>query len=248
MMSLHNIRLTLAYDGTSYCGWQVQNQDDTVQGRIENALSRLHGGQAVRITGAGRTDAGVHAAGQCANFMTDMNIPPEKFRDAINAFLPKDIRILDSQLVPDGFHARFDAKERIYKYYILEGQHVFPWQERYCLSVKKVLSLDVLNSLVSPLAGVHNFASFSAVMEDGYPMERDVRSAVFYRSGEFLVFKISADGFLRKMVRSIVGTVLELYNDGGDASDMRRILEAESRVSAGPCAPAKGLFLHQVIY
>ena len=242
-----NIKLTVAYDGTSYCGWQIQNDDDTIQGRLEKALEKLHG-HPVKITGAGRTDSGVHARGQCANFITDMAMPEEKFREALNSLLPPDIRILKSEAVSDTFHARYDATERIYKYYILPKDLSYPWLERYCLTVKSALDINRLNALVSPLVGFHSFASFASVMEDGYPMERTVNSAVFYQSHGYTVFKISADGFLRRMVRSIVGTVLELYEKGENGLAMNAVLEAQDRSAAGACAPAKGLFLDQVIY
>ena len=242
-----NVKLTVAYDGTAYCGWQIQNQDDTVQGRIEKALEKLHG-HPVKITGAGRTDAGVHAAGQCANFMTDMTMPVEKFREALNSFLPPDIRILRSEAVSDSFHARYDATERIYKYYMLPKALSYPWTERYSLTVREQLDINRLNELAAPLVGYHSFASFASVMEDGYPMERRVDSAVFYQSRGYTVFKISADGFLRRMVRSIVGTVLDLYEKGKDQEAMNAIIGAEDRSAAGACAPAKGLFLDQVIY
>ena len=242
-----NIKLTVAYDGTSYCGWQIQNDDDTIQGRLEKALEKLHG-HPVKITGAGRTDSGVHARGQCANFITDMAMPEEKFREALNSLLPPDIRILKSEAVSDTFHARYDATERIYKYYILPRALSYPWLERYCLTVKGTLDINRLNALVSPLVGFHSFASFASVMEDGYPMERTVSSAVFYQSHGYTVFKISADGFLRRMVRSIVGTVLELYEKGENGLAMNAVLEAQDRSAAGACAPAKGLFLDQVIY
>ena len=237
----------MAYDGTAYCGWQIQNDDDTIQGRIEKALERLHG-HPVKITGAGRTDSGVHARGQCANFITDMTMPVEKFREALNSFLPPDIRIIRSEAVSDSFHARYDAIERIYKYYMLPRALSYPHLERYCLTVRSVLDINRLKELVSPLVGLHSFASFASVMEDGYPMERRVSSAVFYQSQGYTVFKISADGFLRRMVRSIVGTVLDLYEKEGDGADMRPIMEAQDRSLAGACAPAKGLFLDQVIY
>ena len=214
---------------------------------MEKALEKLHG-HPVKITGAGRTDAGVHAAGQCANFMTDMTMPVEKFREALNSFLPPDIRILRSEAVSDSFHARYDATERIYKYYMLPKALSYPWTERYSLTVREQLDINRLNELAAPLVGYHSFASFASVMEDGYPMERRVDSAVFYQSRGYTVFKISADGFLRRMVRSIVGTVLDLYEKGKDQEAMNAIIGAEDRSAAGACAPAKGLFLDQVIY
>ncbi len=242
-----NIKLTVAYDGTAYCGWQIQNDDDTIQGRMEKALEKLHG-HPVKITGAGRTDSGVHARGQCANFITDMTMPSDKFKEALNSFLPPDIRILKSEAVEDSFHARYDATERIYKYYMLPRALSYPWLERYSLTLKEQLDLDRLNELAAPLVGFHSFASFASVMEECYPMERTVNSAVFYQKNGYTVFKISADGFLRRMVRSIVGTVLDLYEKGKDAQAMKTVLEAEDRSAAGACAAAKGLFLDQVIY
>ncbi len=244
---MFNIKLTAAYDGTAYCGWQIQNEDDTIQGRMEKALEKLHG-HPVKIIGAGRTDAGVHAAGQCANFITDMTMPAEKFREALNSFLPPDIRILKSEPVPDSFHARYDATERIYKYYILPRALSYPWTERYSLTVKDNLDINRLNSIVSPLVGTHSFASFASVMEDGYPMVRSVKAAVFYQNRGYTVFKIAADGFLRRMVRSVVGTVLDMYEKGKDGQAMKAVLDAEDRSAAGACAPAKGLFLDQVKY
>ena len=214
---------------------------------MEKALEKLHG-HPVKITGAGRTDSGVHARGQCANFITDMNMPVEKFRDALNSFLPPDIRILKSEAAPDSFHARYDATERIYKYYMLPRALSYPWLDRYCLTVKEHLDINRLNDLAAPLVGSHSFASFASVMENGYPMERTVNAAVFYQRNGCTVFKISADGFLRRMVRSIVGTVLDLYEKGKDGDAMKAVLEAEDRSAAGACAAAKGLFLDQVIY
>ena len=242
-----NIKLTVAYDGTDFCGWQTQDNDDTSQGRIENALLKLHGHE-VKLNGAGRTDSGVHAVGQCANFLTDMTMPPEKFREALNSFLPSGIRILRSEVVPDDFHARYDATERIYKYYMLPLSMCYPHTDRYCLGIKNSMDINILNDIVTPLLGTHDFSSFSSVMEDGYPMERTVKSIVFYESRGYTVFKISADGFLRRMVRAIVGTSLELYSKGKNALDMSAILEAKNRDAAGACAPAKGLFLDRVIY
>ena len=147
-----NIKLTVAYDGTAYCGWQIQNDDDTIQGRIEKALQKLHG-HPVKLTGSGRTDSGVHARGQCANFITDMTMPVEKFREALNSFLPSDIRIIKSEAVSDSFHARYDATERIYKYYMLTKALSYPWLERYCLTVNGALDINLWD--IIPLPPLH---------------------------------------------------------------------------------------------
>lgn len=245
--SLPNIKLVIAYDGTSYQGWQIQDNGATVQAAVEEALYRLHN-RKIKIIGAGRTDSGVHAFGQCGNFYSDLPIPPQKFREALNSFLPPDIRVLSSSEESDSFHSRYDAKERIYKYYISSRELSYPWMERYSLCTREKFDIGRLNKIVSPLIGVHDFASFASVSEEDYPTERRVDSAVFYMERGLIVFKISADGFLRKMVRSIVGTLLELYRKGGEGGDMAEILRKEKREAAGACAPAKGLFLERVVY
>ena len=243
-----NIKLTIAYDGTEYCGWQVQNNEVTVQGEIEKALSAMHK-KDIRLTGSGRTDSGVHAKGQVANFYTDIkSIPEENFAPALNSLLPMDIRIIKSRKADFKFHSRYDAKERIYRYYISSGNLPYPWQNRYCHYIRDLLDLKRLNEIVRPVTGIHDFTTFSAPMEEGISMTREIYSAHFYAEYPFIVFKISGSAFLRKMVRSITGTVLDLYSKGEDGAKMKELIDSADRSLAGPTAPARGLFLYKVCY
>ena len=243
-----NIKLTIAYDGSEYCGWQVQNNEVTIQGTIEKALSVIHK-KKIRLTGSGRTDSGVHAKGQIANFYTHLqSIPAENFALALNSLIPKDIRVLKSEEVSSKFHSRFDAKERIYRYYTACENIPMPWENKYCHYTRSHLDTVKLNDIVSPLTGIHDFTSFSAPMEEGVSMIREIYSASFYSEYPNIVFKISGNAFLRKMVRSITGTVLDIYSSGGDGNTMKEILESRDRSRAGVTAPARGLFLYKVCY
>ncbi len=190
-----NIKLTIAYDGTEYCGWQIQNNEVTVQGTIEKALSVIHKKE-IKLTGSGRTDSGVHAKGQVANFHTHLkSIPEENFSLALNSLLPRDIRIMKSEEVDNAFHSRYDARERIYRYYISSGNTPFPWQNNYCHYVRDSLDIKKLNKIVSPLTGIHDFTTFSAPMEEGVSMTREIYSASFYSEYPYIVFKISGKRF-----------------------------------------------------
>ncbi len=245
---MRNIRLTISYDGTNFNGWQVQKNGRTVQEEIEKALQTIHG-KAVRLTGSGRTDSGVHANGQVANFYTEKdNIPDYKFTDALNSLLPGDVTILSSGEAGEKFHSRFDAKIRIYRYYIRAGGRSLPHEDKYCWRLRQTPDIRLLNRLTAPLAGVHDFTAFTAAGDPSESKVRRLYSAVFYPQHEFLVFKIAGNAFLWRMVRSIVGTAVQLESDGADASAMGRILDSGIREKAGTTAPAKGLFLDRVIY
>lgn len=242
-----NIKLVVSYDGTDLCGWQIQNNGRTVQGEIERALEQIHNTE-IRLTGSGRTDSGVHANGQVANFYTDKDIPAEKFTPALNSMLPADIRVLQSTEADKDFHSRFDAKVRIYRYFIKPGGICEPRHARYCWRIKRKPDLAVLNSITSPLIGVHDYSTFTAAGDPSNSKTRELYSASFYRDGQFLVFKIAGNAFLWKMVRSIVGTALQLEAEGRDADYMKNVLEGRDRSLAGVTAPAQGLFLDRVLY
>ncbi len=243
-----NIRLLISYDGTDFAGWQVQNQDRSVQGTIEEALADLHGAP-VPLTGAGRTDSGVHAIGQVGNFYTGKDgIPAWKFRDALNSRLPRDVRILKSDEVAEAFHSRRDAVNRQYEYRLLEGIAGPAHQTRFAWLVKTMPSLKVLNDLALELCGVHDFTTFTAAGDASKSKIRDIRQAVFFSRGRETVFRISGNAFLWRMVRSLVGTLLETARNGGDRMTMRGILESRDRDAAGVTAPARGLFLTKVSY
>ncbi|MFO8064553.1 MAG: tRNA pseudouridine(38-40) synthase TruA [Spirochaetota bacterium] len=242
-----NIFLEIAYDGSEFNGWQLQENGRSVQGELETALARLHDRRRVVVYGAGRTDSGVHARGQCANFETDhRSIPPKKFREAINSHLPPDVRVRRSVEVPAAFHARHSATEREYRYYLLPGEIVLPHQRRYCVRLKRNADLRGWNRMAAALCGEHDFTSFASPSESADHHVRRVYSAAFYPEREYIVFRISANAFLWKMVRSIVGTIIGMGT--GDVDSFVEILHARDRSRAGTTAPARGLFLHHIRY
>lgn len=242
-----NIKLVTAYDGTDFCGWQIQKSERTVQGEIEAALRQMHS-KDIRLTGSGRTDSGVHANGQVANFYTDKDIPASKFLYALNSLLPQDVRIMESSDTTENFHSRFDAKIRIYRYYIKTGGNCLPKDSRYCWKIREVPNIHILNRITAPLAGIHDFTAFAAAGDPSESKIRQLYSAAFTAENGFLVFKIAGNAFLWRMVRSIVGTAIGLANTGGGACEMKKILESRDRENAGATAPPKGLFLDRIIY
>ncbi len=242
-----NIKLVIAYDGTDFCGWQIQNNGRTVQGEIEAALAKIHSRE-VRLTGSGRTDSGVHADGQTANFYTDKDLPAEKFVYAINSLIPADVRIMTAEEVDEKFHSRFDAKMRIYRYYIKAGGICQPQHRNYCWRIRGVPDISRLNRIAAPLIGTHDFTTFTAAGDPSDSKVRRLDSAAFTAEGQFIVFKIAGNAFLWKMVRSIVGTIIEIESAGGGAAEMKEILESRDRERAGATAPPQGLFLHKVHY
>jgi tRNA pseudouridine38-40 synthase len=246
--SQRNIKLTLAYDGTDFSGWQIQSEDRTVQGAVQAALGRMHG-HPVRLTAAGRTDAGVHATGQVANFYTDLHsIPAERFRDAINSYLPNDVRVLTSREVPARFHARRAALLREYRYYILSAPVCPPHLRRYCYWTRRRIDVAKLNEMASLLVGEHDFTSFSSRGDHNRSKVRRIETSSFHVEGEFLIYTVAAGSFLWKMVRTVVGTMLMLEEAGQGPAEFGRILEARSRFEAGGTASPRGLFLERVVY
>lgn len=243
-----NIKLVISYDGTDFAGWQIQKGDRSVQGEIETALTDLHGIH-VPVTGAGRTDSGVHAVGQIGNFYTEStNIPEEKYRDALNARLPGDIRILSSAEVPDSFHSRRDALDRQYEYRLIDGEACPAHMARFTWFLKQLPSLKNLNEMASVICGTHDFSTFAAAGDRSGSSFRLINHAVFLSDGPLTLFRINGNAFLWKMVRSLLGTMIDLGRRGGSADRMQGILEARDRIEAGPTAPARGLFLMKVNY
>jgi tRNA pseudouridine38-40 synthase len=241
------IRLTLAYDGSCFAGWQVQASHRTVQGTLQAALEDLHGAP-VPLVGAGRTDAGVHATGQVASFRTGLAIPAARLADALNARLPRDVRILSSRVAPDAFDARRSARERTYRYYLYPARVGLPHLRHFCWRIPRVPDVQRLNALCAPLLGEWDFATFTATGGSEKSTVRRVTRAGFHPSGQFLVFEISANAFLRKMVRSVLGTLLALEAEGADGAAMSGVIESRERSRAGATAPARGLFLESVSY
>ena len=247
-MAERNIRLTLAYDGTDFEGWQVQKRGRTVQGVIEEGLQRMHG-HPVRVLAAGRTDSGVHATGQVASFRTDIDsISGSRFRDAVNSYLPFDVRVLSSAEVDGSFHARRSARRRVYRYYTVCGPVLLPHLRNYRHWVRRSPDLARLNEMASVLVGQHDFTCFSAEGDANHSKVRRVDVSAFHREGDTLVYTIAASSFLWKMVRTIMGTLFTLEEQGMGARELRLIMDAGSRANAGATAPARGLFLERVVY
>jgi len=246
-MPERTIRLTLAYDGSRFAGWQVQDRHRTVQGVLEQALEDLEGG-AVPIVGAGRTDAGVHATGQVASFRTGLGLEPRKLQDALNARLPRDVRILAAREAPPEFDARRSARERLYRYYLYPAPVGNPHLRHFSWRIRRVPDVAGLNALASVLPGEQDFAAFASSGGGERSTTRCVSRASFYPQGPFVVFEIAANAFLRRMVRSILGTLLSLEASGAGPQALDEIIGSRDRARAGATAPARGLFLERVSY
>ncbi len=247
-MSDRVIKLTVSYDGTDFCGWQRQEGQRTVQESIESALARMHG-HPVPVVGAGRTDSGVHATGQVAHFSTDIaSIPADRFEPALNRLMPPDVRIVRAVDAYPGFHARFDARLRRYKYWLRVGTMQFPHLDRYSWRLWKRPDIQRLNRMAACLHGELDCGAFVAAGDPSEHHFRYIQYAAFYAEGDALVFEIAANAFLWRMVRSIVGTLVELDAEGAPVTAMNEILESRQRSRAGTTAPARGLFLWNVEY
>ena len=255
---MRNILLTISYDGTDFCGWQRQDDKDggeanrTVQGEVEKALEKLHK-EKITLYGSGRTDSGVHALGQAANFYTTIDsIPAQNFVRALNAFLPDDVRILDSCEVDEDFNARKSATSRMYRYFISLGEAVCANNARYSWFVPNYEpNLERLNKYCECLKGEIDCASFAASGDDSVSTNRYIDGARFFMQkdiwgGELLVFEIEANAFLWKMVRTLTGTLLNLDKAGAPDDSMKMILDSHDRTKAGVTAPPTGLFLYKI--
>ena len=255
---MRNILLTISYDGTDYCGWQ--RQDDakggeagpTVQGEIEKALLKIHK-QPVTLYGSGRTDSGVHALGQAANFYSPIDsIPAENYLLALNAFLPHDIRIMKACEVPEEFSARKSATSRVYRYFISYAENQAANNSRYSWYVPKYNpNLERLNYFCKCLHGELDCSSFAASGDDSVSNTRYIDSASFFLQkdiwgNDLLVFQIEANAFLWKMVRTLTGTLVGLDKTNSVPDSMEKILVSHDRTKAGVTAPPNGLFLYEI--
>ena len=245
------LRLTVEYDGTAFSGFQWQPAARTVAGTLEAALSRLLR-EPVKVTGAGRTDAGVHATGQVVSLGTDRDFPWERLPVALNALLPEDLRIRRSELVSAGFSARFSARERTYVYALLDGAAPSALLARYAWQVRSRLDLAAMREAAQLLVGEHDFRSFCATLPEPAPgglvsTVREVRRLSVERRGGLVRVEVAANAFLHRMVRTIVGTLAEC-GARRPPQDISRVLAARAREAAGLTAPACGLYLAGVRY
>ncbi len=242
-----NIKLTVEYDGTNYHGWQIQPRGETIQSVLEKAVSTFLG-TPTRITGAGRTDAGVHALGQVANFSSAREFDRHRIQRGLNALTPDDITIKAVEIVPDSFDARRDGRSRIYEYRLLNRPAPSPFYLTTAWHVHDPLDTESMRDAIRCLEGEHDFSSFRAAGCDAAHPVRKVYRTSLDRRGDLLVFTIEATAFLRHMVRNVVGTFIEVGRGLRTSQSFTELLEARDRTKAGPTAPAHGLFLVEVKY
>jgi tRNA pseudouridine38-40 synthase len=255
---MKKIKLLLEYEGTAYQGWQTQKNGLTIQGILEDRISRITGRQS-RVVAASRTDAGVHALGQVVAFRTESRLDAETIKRALNALLPKDIRVLRASEVNDSFHPRNGAKKKSYFFILANQRESSAFLYRYTWSVQQPLKLSEMRKAANVLIGKHDFLSFQGTGSSTKKTVREVFSlriepfeeiefmAVSIR-GKFIKIRIEADGFLRHMVRNIVGTLVEIGRGRISASRVEEILKSHDRRLAGPTAPPNGLFLERIVY
>jgi tRNA pseudouridine38-40 synthase len=244
---MRTLKLTLSYDGTRFVGWQRQSDGDSIQGLLEQALARFDGAP-VSVHGAGRTDAGVHALGQVASARVSFAHDNATLARALNAQLPDDIRILSVEDAVDDFHARFSARSKTYRYRIRNGPIATPFERAYVWHLQEPLALDAMRHAASRIVGTRDFAAFRSVGSEVAGTVRTVTRSEWRERSGLLTYEISGDGFLRHMVRAIVGTLVEIGRGWRDPADIASLLQGGTRAQAGATAPAHGLFLVRVVY
>lgn len=242
-----NIKITIEYDGTNYHGWQVQPTGETIQAVLERAISTFLRNP-TRIIGSGRTDAGVHALGQVANFFSEKEYGPHRIRRALNALTPDDITIKEVEVVADSFDARRDGQSRVYEYHILNRTTPSPFYLNRAWHLHESLNVDAMRRAILCLHGEHDFSSFRAAGCDAaHPIRKVYRTSLEPR-GELLVYTIEATAFLRHMVRNVIGTLVEVGSGLRTPQSFGELLEARDRTKAGQTAPPHGLYLVEVRY
>ena len=247
---MRTLKLTIQYDGTDFVGWQRQPNGTSIQGLIEDALAPIESKQ-VTVHGAGRTDAGVHALAQVASVTLASGIDAPTLARALNAVLPPDVRILSVADAEPDFHARFSAVAKTYEYRIVNAPLVSPFLHRYAWHIVQPLALEAMREAAAPLVGAHDFAAFQGAGSTVESTERIVDRIDWEDGGGYdlpIVLRITGNGFLRHMVRNIVGTLVEVGTGRWPAPCVADILASGERTLAGPTAPARGLFLVRVDY
>ena len=244
---MKRVKLTVAYDGTNYCGWQVQPNGITVQEVLNRHLSELTG-ETIETIGASRTDAGVHALGNVAVFDTSMRMPGEKFSYALNQRLPEDIRIQKSEEVPLDFHPRYRDSEKTYEYRILNRRFPVPTERFYSHFTYVPLDVEKMRQAAAFLEGEHDLKSFCGAGAQVKSTVRTILDTEVKREGDRITLRIRGNGFLYNMVRIIAGTLMEIGAGNYPPEHILEILQAKNRKAAGPTAPARGLTLVEIAY
>ncbi len=268
---MNNIKLVIEYDGTNYAGWQQQKKEKTVQETLKIAIEKVVN-EKITLHGAGRTDAGTHALGQVANFKTKSTIPTRKLVQAINFYLPKDIVVKSIKKVSEKFHSQYSTKSKIYRYTILNNDNGSAINRNFCYHYNGDLNIEKMQKASKTLIGRHDFSVFKSKSDNACPTDqpdrvlaggrwacptksfrrdnniRTIKRLEIKKKGKYLLFTIEADGFLYKMVRSIVGTLLGVGREKITIKEFKSILKSRSRPLAGATVPARGLCLLRVKY
>jgi tRNA pseudouridine38-40 synthase len=247
---MRRIKILVSYDGTDYHGWQVQPGLPTIQGVLEQVIAQIEG-RSVPVAGSGRTDAGVHAIGQVAAFSIENPIPVDNLRRAVNRLLPRDIRVLSAEEAVLDFHPRFQAKRKTYEYRIFRGEICSPFERRYVCHHPYPLATEEMMAAAPLLEGEHDFTAFAA-SDDRDELELSKVRTIFCSrltlEGDRLIYRVTGSGFLKHMVRNIVGVLLEVGKGNLDRAGFLARLQPGCAIPAGPTAPARGLFLESVEY
>lgn len=245
---MRNIKLTMQYDGTRYKGWQKQdNTDMTIQGKVEAVLNRMTN-EDIEIIGSGRTDAGVHAIGQVANFKTESNFTLKEIKDFLYTYLPDDIVVASVEEVDDRFHSRYNAISKKYMYRIWNDKYHNPFWRKYAVHIQESLNISEMKKAADYLIGEHDFSSFTTLKSKKKSKVREIYSIKIIKNDNQIDIVFHGNGFLYNMVRIIVGTLLEVGLGNIKADKVKEILNKQDRKYAGPTAVAKGLYLLQVEY
>ncbi|TCT21109.1 tRNA pseudouridine38-40 synthase [Melghiribacillus thermohalophilus] len=246
---MERMKCTLQYDGTFFYGFQVQPEKRTVQQEVEEALQKIHKGQLIRITPSGRTDAGVHAIGQVIHFDSPLRIQEENWKNALCSLLPDDIYVDQVEKVSESFHARYDVKEKEYRYKIYTGKKPDIFRRNYSYQLSRPLNLDRMNEACRFLIGTHDFTSFSSARATVKGDKiRTIYDAGLFQDEDEVIFRVKGNGFLYHMVRIMVGTLIEVGIGKRSPDEIKEIIAGEDRALAGKTAPPQGLYLWKVSY
>ena len=245
---MYNYKLVIQYDGSRYRGWQrLGNTGNTIQGKLENVLSEMTG-EPIEVTGCSRTDAGVHALAQVANFKTGKRYEESHIKEYLNRYLPKDISILDVESVPERFHARYNAKYKTYLYKIWNREYSNPFMRKYSMHVENKLDVDKMKEASQYFIGEHDFTAFSNAKSKKKSMVRMIYSVTVDQEDGFVLIRMVGNGFLYNMARKIAGTLIEVGLGKLDAGTIPDIINSRDRSRVGFIADACGLYLEKITY
>ncbi|NLK28870.1 MAG: tRNA pseudouridine(38-40) synthase TruA [Clostridiales bacterium] len=245
---MHNYKLTIQYDGGRYKGWQrLGNTNNTIQGKIEYVLSELMG-EEIEIIGSSRTDAGVHALGQIANFKTNKNLSTTKIQEYLNHYLPQDISIIRVDKVSENFHARYHARAKTYLYRIWNREYSHPFMRKYSMHIEEKLDLEAMKKAAGYFVGTHDFTAFSNAKSKKKSMVREIYSFWINQEDGFVDIRIRGNGFLYNMARWIAGTLIDVGLGDLDGESIPTIIQSKKRDRTGRLAEPQGLYLENIEY